>query len=137
MSPEIHTEKVSVNINTSTLSSIDLLVDNGYYSNRSDFINQAVRAEMQRQQSTIDHIIRREEKAAGSESDWFIGIYGITPKMIEESFLKGVSMDITGYGLLIIHEGCDEEKLFQVVRSISVRGRVKASNTAKAHYGLK
>ena len=49
MSPEIYTEKVSVNINTATLSTIDLLVDNGYYSNRSDFINQAVGAELQRQ----------------------------------------------------------------------------------------
>ncbi|MBO5967767.1 MAG: hypothetical protein J6S14_04635, partial [Clostridia bacterium] len=36
-------EKVSVNINSSTLSEIDLLVDNGYYSNRSDFINHALR----------------------------------------------------------------------------------------------
>ena len=39
MSNESFSEKVSVNINTSTLSSIDLLVDNGYYSNRSDFIH--------------------------------------------------------------------------------------------------
>ena len=37
------TEKVSVNINTSTLAAIDMLVDHGYYSNRSDFINQALR----------------------------------------------------------------------------------------------
>ena len=57
MSPEIYTEKVSVNINTATLSTIDLLVDNGYYSNRSDFINQAVRAELRRQQSTTDRLI--------------------------------------------------------------------------------
>ena len=57
MSPEVYAEKVSVNINTATLSSIDLLVDNGYYSNRSDFINQAVRAELQRQQSTTDRLI--------------------------------------------------------------------------------
>ena len=42
------TEKVSVNVNTSTLAAIDLLVDNGYYSNRSDFINQALREAVQR-----------------------------------------------------------------------------------------
>ena len=35
------TEKVSVNINTTTLAAIDLLIDNGHYFNRSDFINQA------------------------------------------------------------------------------------------------
>ena len=137
MSPDAYTEKVSVNINTSTLSTIDLLVDNGYYSNRSDFINQAVRSELQRQQSVTDHIIRRNEKDAEDEYGWFIGIFGITAKMVEESFAKGESMDMRGYGLLIIHEGCDEEKLYQVIRSIDVRGRVRASASVKAHYGLK
>ena len=137
MPQENYTEKVSVNVNTSTLSEIDLLVDNGYYSNRSDFINQAVRAELQRQQSTTDRLIRREEKAAEDEHGWFIGIYGITAKDVEDMHRDGECTDVTGYGLLIIHEGCDEEKLFQVVKSISVRGRVKASARVKAHYGLK
>ena len=134
MSPEIYTEKVSVNINTSTLSAIDLLVDNGYYSNRSDFINQALRAELQRQQSVTERLIRRSEQEAENENSWFIGIFGITARMIEESFAKGETMDVKGYGLLIIHEGCDEEKLFQVIRSIQIRGRVKASAAVKAHY---
>ncbi len=137
MSPEIYTEKVSVNINTATLSSIDLLVDNGHYSNRSDFINQAVRSELQRQQKVTERIIRQQEKAAEDEYGWFIGIFGITAKMIEDSFRKEESMDVQGYGLLIIHEGCDEEKLFQVVKSINVRGRVRASASIKKHYGLK
>ena len=137
MSPESYTEKVSVNINTSTLSSIDLLVDNGYYSNRSDFINQAVRAELQRQQSVTDHIIRRNEQKAESEHGWFIGVYGITAKDVEEMCRTSECVDVNGYGLLIIHEGCDEEQLFQVVRSITVRGRVKASVSIKKHYGLK
>ena len=136
MAPEIYTEKVSVNINTSTLSAIDLLVDNGYYSNRSDFINQAVRSELQRQQSTVDHIIRRNEQKTGQEHGWFIGIYGITARDVEEMCAQGESTDITGYGLLIIHEGCDEEKLFACVKSIEIRGKVNASATVKAHYGL-
>lgn len=137
MSPEIYTEKVSVNINTSTLSSIDLLVDNGYYSNRSDFINQALRSELQRQQSVTDHIVRRNEQKAESEHGWFIGVYGITAKDVEEMHRDGECVNVQGYGLLIIHEGCDEEKLFQVVKSVNVRGRVKASASVKKHYGLK
>ena len=137
MPQESYTEKVSVNVNTSTLSEIDLLVDNGYYSNRSDFINQAVRAELQRQQSITDHIVRRNEQKAESAYGWFIGIYGITARDVEEMHAACEQVDVNGYGLLIIHEGCDEEKLFQVVRSINVRGRVKASAGVKAHYGLK
>ena len=130
-------EKVSVNMNPATLSGIDLLVDNGYYSNRSDFINQAVRAELQRQQNVTERLIRRSEKAAEDEYSWFLGIFGITAKMIEDAHAKGECMDVTGYGLLIIHEGCDEEKLFQVIKSIQVRGRVKASASVKAYYGIK
>ena len=57
MANENFSEKVSVNINTSTLSNIDLLVDNGYYSNRSDFINQALREGLQKHQKTLDRII--------------------------------------------------------------------------------
>lgn len=137
MSPEVYAEKVSVNINTATLSSIDLLVDNGYYSNRSDFINQAVRSELQRQQKVTERIVRRHEKEAEDEYSWFLGVFGITPKMVEEAYARGECMDVTGYGLLIIHEACDEEKLFQICKSIQVRGRVKASAGVKAHYGIK
>ncbi len=137
MSPETYAEKVSVNINTSTLSSIDLLVDNGYYSNRSDFINQAVRAELQRQQSVVDHIVRRNEQKAESDGSWFIGIYGILAKDVEEMYRNGEQVDVKGYGLLIINEDCDREKLFQAIKSINVRGRVKAANDIKEHYGIK
>jgi len=35
-------EKVSVNIDDKKLANIDLLVENGFYANRTDFINQAV-----------------------------------------------------------------------------------------------
>ena len=50
-------DKISVNMNPAVLSQIDLLVDNGYYSNRSDFINQAVREALGRQQTAIDRIV--------------------------------------------------------------------------------
>ena len=48
-----NTEKVSVNINIGTLSQIDLLVDQGFFSNRSDFINQAVREYLNGKQEQI------------------------------------------------------------------------------------
>lgn len=35
-------EKVSVNINDRNLSQIDLLIENDFYTNRSDFINQSI-----------------------------------------------------------------------------------------------
>ena len=47
--------KLSVNMNVGTLSQIDLLVDLGYYSNRSDFINQSVRQSLDQIQSIIEN----------------------------------------------------------------------------------
>ncbi|MBQ8556358.1 MAG: hypothetical protein IJ438_10880 [Clostridia bacterium] len=137
MSSEINMEKVSVNMNVSTLSQIDLLVDGGYYSNRSDFINQAVREALRQQQGVIDHLVDRHERRAGGENNWFIGIYGITAKDVEEMYQQGAHESLTGYGVLHIAADCDEEKLFAAVERISVRGKVHASASIKAHYGIR
>ena len=136
MPQENYTEKVSVNVNTSTLSEIDLLVDNGYYSNRSDFINQAVREALGRQRGTIDGIVRRQEERV-QRGSWFIGVSGFTAKEIDRIHAEGETVSMTGYGVLHIDPACDREQLYQVVESIRVRGKVIAPADVKAHYGLK
>jgi len=138
MSNENFSEKVSVNINTSTLSSIDLLVDNGYYSNRSDFINQALREGVQKHQNTIDRIIdRKMESNEESSNQWFIGIYGLEKQEVEKIKNRGSEMEIKGYGVLVIDENIEEETLFEVVRTIKVKGKVLCKKSIKEHYGLK
>lgn len=129
-------DKISVNMNPSVLSSIDLLVDNGYYSNRSDFINQAVREALGKQQSTIDRIVEQNMSRSTPENQWFIGLFGFTANEIEQMYAAGEQTDVRGYGVMTIGN-VDEEKLFQVVRSIEVRGKVICSDSIKAHYGLK
>ena len=136
MPQENYTEKVSVNVNTSTLSEIDLLVDNGYYSNRSDFINQAVREALGRQRGTIDGIVRRQEERV-QRGSWFIGVSGFTAKEIARMHAEGETVSMTGYGVLHIDPACDREQLYQVVERIRVRGKVIAPADVKAHYGLK
>lgn len=135
MANENFTEKVSVNINTSTLSSIDLLVDHGYYSNRSDFINQALRQSLQEHRNTLDRIIEKKTKA--SPNQWFLGVYGLEKQEVEEAKNRGEEMEIKGYGVLVIDKNIDEEALFQVVRAIQVKGKVICSKSVKEHYGLK
>lgn len=137
MSAEAMSEKVSVNVNTSTLSQIDLLVDGGYYSNRSDFINQALRSELQRQESLLDRLITQQERKAGDDDQWFLGVFGLTKRDIAEMYQRGEHMHIRGYGLLHLPADCDEEMLYAVVDSIEVRGKVSASQSVRMHYGLK
>ena len=137
MVSENYTEKVSVNINSSTLSTIDLLVDNGYYSNRSDFINQALRESLLRQQTTVDRIVERNVKKTTGGDQWFLGVFGLTAREVEELFAEGESFHLRGYGVLHIASGCDEEKLKAVLKSISIKGKVFAPDFVKQHYGLK
>lgn len=137
MSNENLSEKVSVNINTSTLSRIDLLVDNGYYSNRSDFINQAVRELLREERSVIDGIIERNAHPRNGETGWFVGVSGLTAKEVEAMYQAGERVKLLGYGVLTVDQGCDEEKLFATVESIKVKGKVVCSDSVKAHYGLK
>ena len=141
MSAENYSEKVSVNMNAAVLSEIDLLVDGGYYSNRSDFINQAVREALQRQQSIVDRIVLSKNVNFGirmenSSKNWFLGISGLTKKELQQLDEEGQSIDLSGYGLLIIDEDCPEEQLFRVVKSISVRGKVRCTPAMREHYGL-
>jgi len=129
-------EKVSVNVNTSVLSQIDLLVDNGYFSNRSDFINHALRVSLEQQSATIERLIAQNEKKEGADSGWFVGVSGLTAKDVEELYAEGASENWKGYGVFVIDSNVDEQKLFQVVKSIKVKGKVICSKTVKQHYGL-
>ena len=138
MSNESFSEKVSVNINTSTLSSIDLLVDNGYYSNRSDFINQALRESLQKHQNTLDRIIDKKTESNGeSPNHWFIGVYGLEKQEVVMAKNHGKQIEIKGYGVLVIDEDIDEAMLFEVVSTIKVKGKVICKKSIKEHYGLK
>ncbi len=138
MAQENYTEKVSVNMNTSTLSSIDLLVDGGYYSNRSDFINQAVREALLRQQSTVDRIIENRMSATQHSSNaWFIGISGLTQRDLVQMDAEGAAGEITGYGVFHLPEDIDRDMLYRTVTAIRVKGKVIAPQDVKTHYGLK
>lgn len=127
------TEKVSVNMNIATISQIDLLVDEGYFSNRSDFINQAVRQVLDQKTPIIEHVRQRQ---SGQDAPWFIGIFAPS----EEDFLKAkerqTKMRISGYGLLVIRDVPDE-LVIETVERISVKGKVLCSDAVKAHFSIR
>lgn len=138
MASENYSEKVSVNINTSTLSNIDILVDNGYYSNRSDFINQALREGLQKHQATLDRIIDKHlDTKEENPNRWFVGVCSLESYELEVAKERGQNLTYTGYGVLVIDKGINEELLFGVIQSIKVKGKIICSQTIKNHYGLK
>ena len=127
------TEKVSVNMNIGTLSQIDLLVDLGYYSNRSDFINQSVRQTLDQKQAVIENEASRHRE---SNSDWFIGIYAFSEEQLLRAKEKGKKIRLSGYGLVVVDERLDDLAL-ETIESIDIRGRIIASPRIRERFAKK
>ena len=127
-----NTEKVSVNINIGTLSQIDLLVDQGFFSNRSDFINQAVREYLNGKQ---EQIRAEEENYDKFNFVWFIGLRGLQRSELELVKKQGHKKEIRGYGMLLIDESLDD-LVIETISSINVRGKIKCSDRIRKHYQL-
>jgi Arc/MetJ-type ribon-helix-helix transcriptional regulator len=130
-------EKISVNVNVSTLASVDFLVEHGFYANRSDAVNQALRELIAREQTTIDRLIVQDTKDNSSRTEWFLGELTLTPEKLAAWSRHAGKEKLCGYGLLIIDKDCDEELLFSTVKSISIHGSVRASASVKEYYGIK
>lgn len=129
------TEKVSVNINTTTLAAIDLLIDNGHYFNRSDFINQALREAIARNEANI----QRASEESGKKlmgGYWFMGVSRLTEPEVDEILRSGKPRSISGYGVLSVDPNIPAEKVFAAISEISIRGKVSCSPEVREHYNL-
>lgn len=125
-------EKVSVNMNIATLSQIDLLVDKGYYSNRSDFINQAVRQALNEKKSVIEETSKQQNDL---DFRWFIGVMALEKEELLKSKGNQVKIKIKGYGLLGIDSELDD-LVIENVESIAVKGKVICSDRIKKHFKI-
>ncbi|MBR4461708.1 MAG: hypothetical protein IKS51_03930 [Erysipelotrichaceae bacterium] len=126
------TEKVSVNMNIGTLSQIDLLVDQGFYSNRSDFINQAVRECLNQKQDRINEVRNNHDKM---NFIWFLGVCNLQAQELMQIKQNNNTKTISGYGLLHISEALDDLVL-ETITSIDVKGKVICSDRIREHYHL-
>src|SRR5215212_11251996 len=61
------TEKITVNIGLVDLGQIDLLVDEGFYANRTDFIRTAIRRQLETRASAVDDTVSRRTLTLGSQ----------------------------------------------------------------------
>ena len=59
------TEKVTVNVGYVDLGHIDLLVNEGFYSNRTDFIRTAIRNQLVSQKEAVRQVVTRKALVLG------------------------------------------------------------------------
>ena len=58
------TEKITINIGLVDLGHIDLLVDEGFYANRTDFIRTAIRRQLETRAAAVDDTVARRTLTA-------------------------------------------------------------------------
>ena len=60
-------EKITINIGLVDLGQIDLLIDEGFYANRTDFIRTAIRRQLETRASAVDDTVARRTLTLGSQ----------------------------------------------------------------------
>ena len=125
----MNSEKVSVNINDDKLAKIDLLVSEGFYSNRSAFINEALTELLDKNANLIEKIVSESNKSY-STNTWFIGVQNLSRQHLEDYLKHEVKFSIKGFGVLYIDSDVSAELLEKTVSHIS--GKIKVHGSAEA-----
>ncbi|NHJ33100.1 MAG: CopG family transcriptional regulator [Asgard group archaeon] len=141
MYEETKMEKLTINLPPVELGRIDILVEAGYYNNRTEFIRAAIRKTLDSHQDYIDTQIKQykdtydeEEKADDKEHDttYSMGVISIGKKHFERVLDKGKKAKIHVVGLLNIEKDVTPELILKSVESIRVNGVLRASPEVKA-----
>ena len=124
-------EKLSVNVNNESLALIDLLVDERLFSNRSDFINQAIKEKLMSEKETTDklleiHSISRAEKSI-NENSWFIGVSNLTKGELQILRNKKIKISIKGFGCLYVDDDIDISLFKDTIKYVCKMIKVVAS----------
>ena len=116
-------EKLTLNLGFVDLGSIDLLVRDGFYSNRSDFIRTAIRNQLATHADTA--------KKAASRLTLELGLRTFARKDLEEIQAAGERLKIRVLGLVVIADDVTPDLARATIESITVLGALHASPEIK------
>jgi Arc/MetJ-type ribon-helix-helix transcriptional regulator len=118
------TEKITVNLGLVDLGQIDLLVQEGFYANRTDFIRAAIRAQLGSRASALDQTVARRTLILGTRH--------FSRRDLEELRDAGETVDIRVLGLASIADDVSPKLALATVASVEVLGAFRASAAVKA-----
>jgi Arc/MetJ-type ribon-helix-helix transcriptional regulator len=116
-------EKLTINLGFIDLGSIDLMVRDGFYSNRSDFIRTAVRNQLATHAETA--------KKAASRLTLEMGLRTYGRKDLEAVQAAGEKLRIRVLGLAVIADDVTPDLARATIESITVLGALHASAEVK------
>lgn len=118
------TEKITVNLPAVDLGKIDLLVQEGLYSNRTDFIRTAIRSQLEKHSFEIQQTVMRHS--------FVIGVISYNRADFEKRKEKNDKLKLSIVGMLHLQDDISPELAKEVVEYIRLRGIFLASDEVKA-----
>jgi Arc/MetJ-type ribon-helix-helix transcriptional regulator len=117
-------EKITINMNVVDLGKVDLLVEEGVYSNRTDFIRTAIRNLLDKHSFEIQQTVQRHS--------FVIGVLLYNHVDLERYQVKKEKLNIKVIGVLSLDKDIPVELAAEVIESLQVRGVFNASDAVKA-----
>jgi Arc/MetJ-type ribon-helix-helix transcriptional regulator len=117
-------EKITINLGYVDLGHIDLLVQEGFYSNRTDFIRTAIRNQLDRHTEVVKQSVARHHLD--------LGLRRYSRADLEAVQAAGATLHIQVLGLAVIAPDVSPELARATIASIHVLGALQASPAVKA-----
>ena len=118
------TEKSTINLGLVDLGQVDLLVQEGFYSNRTDFIRTAIRNQLAKHAEEVKQTVARKTLVLGLEH--------YARRDLEAVREAGETLEIRVLGLASIDEDVSPELARETISSLVVLGALRASQAVKA-----
>src|SRR5436309_6116203 len=118
------TEKITINLGLVDLGQIDLLVQEGFYSNRTDFIRTAIRIQLNTHAEVVKRTVARKTLV--------LGLQHYTRRDLEAVRAAGEKLQINVLGLASIADDVTPELALATIDSVVVLGSFRASPEVKA-----
>ena len=117
------TEKMTINLGVVDLGQIDLLVEEGFYSNRTDLIRTAIRNQLSVHADEVKRTIARRTLV--------LGLQDLTRAELERALVEGRMLHIQVVGLARVAEDVSPELARATIQSVVVLGAFHASKAVR------
>jgi Arc/MetJ-type ribon-helix-helix transcriptional regulator len=117
-------EKITINLGFIDLGHIDLLVQERFYANRTDFIRTAIRNQLAQHQEEVKKSVARHSLE--------LGLRYFSRAFLEAVKARGETLHIHVLGLAVIAADVTPELALDAIASIHVLGALQASPAVKA-----
>lgn len=118
------TEKITINLGYVDLGHIDLMVQEGFYSNRTDFIRTAIRNQLERHTDVV--------KQSTARKSLELGLRNYSREDLEAARRNGEMLHINVLGLASIAQDVTADLARATIASVSVLGALHATPAVKA-----